>query len=393
MSSTNNDELDNTTFSVLLILSGGQKLPLRDIANISEQPIERVWAAIQTLSTRQLITSAIGKYLITFEGVEFLGRRGITATEPDEDPSNDRFRNRFKIIFFGSWSELLQWITFPLILFFVGLIVYFAYSVNPDQLYIGLLSAIAYFLIVTFLFFYIRKSYRSVGETEKMVVFRLGKCVGVRGSGPALIIPILDKPKIVDTREKSKEIKNEVCTTRNQILVNVGLLITWAIDDPVKSLMKMVEPEDTMQLFTIAVLRSVISEFNLEQALEARNGIGNIVRVRLERTVSEWGLTINSFQIRDMRPPEGVLERIQKRLIANIESETALTKTDTEVESLRRLFAIGSQLDERTFNLKYLETLTKVGEGPATKYVISMEFFRQLGDWLQTQINRTTQNR
>lgn len=389
---TNNDELDNVTFNVLLLLSGGQKLTFKDICHNTEQPSERIRLALQTLFVRKLASSDKGRYIISLEGVEFLSRRGIPATESGDDPSPDSFKNKYKISLFGNWDELAKWIMFPAILLFLGSIIGMAYNLEKEDTFLSVFSIVAILMIFVLLFFYVKKSWRNIGETEKMVVFRLGKFAGTREAGPALIIPILDKAKIVDVREKSKEIKDEPCLTRDNIQVRVGLFITWEVDDPVKNIMKVVDAEDTMQLFTIAVLRGVVSEFSLAQVLENRNGIANLIRVRLERTIGEWGLSIKALEIRDIKPPQGILERIEKRLIANIESETKLTHADTQVETLRRLFAIGSQLDEKTFRLKYLETLTKIGEGPSTKYIIPMEFINLLGDWLHTQLAKTNQN-
>ena len=396
MFTTNNDEIDNIPFNVLLLLSGGQKLTFKDITHNTEQPSERIRVALQTLFSKKLTTSDKGRYIISPEGIEFLSKRGFPASEPADDPSPEMFKNKLKVNFFGSWNELAQWVIFPLLLLFLGFIVGLVYLIgkqDSSQPYLRLLSIVSILLILIFLFFYVKKSWQNVGETEKMVVFRLGKFVSIRESGPALIVPLLDKPKIVDTREKSKEIKDEPCLTRDRILVRMGLLITWEIDDPTKSLIKVVDAEEKMHLFTIAVLRAVVSEFSLEQILENRSGMANLIRIRLERTVGEWGLSINSLEIRDTKPPEGFLQTIQKRFIANLESETALTHTDAQVESLRRLFAIGSQLDEKTFRLKYLETLTKIGEGPSTKYIIPMEFVHLLGDWLQTQLSKTSGNK
>lgn len=400
----NNKELDRIAFDTLLLLSGGQKLTLNDIAKLavnnitSTEPVtQRVWPTIQALISRGFITAEKGKYMITFEGVEFLSRYGYTATEPDDDPSPDMFKNKLKLRFFGSLSELTDWLFIPLVL--VALIAIFIWAfvtsirAEENQMKWILLSGAAGLASFGMLVWYIKKSYRNISETEKMVVFRLGNFAGIRDSGPAFIIPVLDKPKLVDTREKSNEIKKEPCLTKDRILVHVGLVITWTVDDPVKSLMKVVDAEETMHLFAVAALRAAVSEFDLNDVMTIQSGIGNIVRIRLERTVGEWGLSINSLEIKDIKPPEGLLQTIEKRFIANIESETTLTKTDAQVESLRKLFAIGSQLDEKTFRLKYLETLTKIGEGASTKYIIPMEFVHLLGDWLQTQLSKTNRNK
>ena len=45
------------------------------------------------------------------------------------------------------------------------------------------------------------QSIRVVREYQRVVVFRLGKCIGERGPGPVLLIPFVDRPVWVDLRE------------------------------------------------------------------------------------------------------------------------------------------------------------------------------------------------
>ncbi|HNH26695.1 MAG TPA: hypothetical protein PLR93_06720, partial [Anaerolineales bacterium] len=74
--------------------------------------------------------------------------------------------------------------------------------------------------------------------------------------------------------------------------------------------------------------------------------------------------------------PDGVIKSIENR-----------RKSENNIESLRQLMAVGSRMDARTFNLKYLETLEKIGEGKSTKYIIPMEFFNLLQDFIRGQNN------
>src|SRR5205823_2850266 len=44
-------------------------------------------------------------------------------------------------------------------------------------------------------------SLRIVNEYERLVVFRLGRCIGARGPGPIFLLPFVDQPTKVDLRE------------------------------------------------------------------------------------------------------------------------------------------------------------------------------------------------
>jgi regulator of protease activity HflC (stomatin/prohibitin superfamily) len=50
---------------------------------------------------------------------------------------------------------------------------------------------------------------RVVREYRRLVVFRLGNCIGARGPGLALLIPFVDRPVDVDLRELFVEIPHQ----------------------------------------------------------------------------------------------------------------------------------------------------------------------------------------
>jgi len=59
------------------------------------------------------------------------------------------------------------------------------------------------------------QSIRIVREYQRIVVFRLGKCIGDRGPGPIWLIPFVDRPVYVDLRELFVEIPHQSCITKD----------------------------------------------------------------------------------------------------------------------------------------------------------------------------------
>ncbi|HOD05918.1 MAG TPA: SPFH/Band 7/PHB domain protein, partial [Anaerolineaceae bacterium] len=52
-------------------------------------------------------------------------------------------------------------------------------------------------IVVAFVF----SAIKIVAEYKRLVVFRLGRCVGAKGPGLVLLIPVIDKSVSVDLRE------------------------------------------------------------------------------------------------------------------------------------------------------------------------------------------------
>ncbi|HLZ28870.1 MAG TPA: SPFH domain-containing protein, partial [Chloroflexota bacterium] len=76
---------------------------------------------------------------------------------------------------------------------------------------------------------------RVVREYRRLVVFRLGKCIGARGPGPVLLIPFVDRPVVVDLRELFVEIPHQSCITKDNVPIQIDFLVYRQVVDAVSS--------------------------------------------------------------------------------------------------------------------------------------------------------------
>ena len=68
-------------------------------------------------------------------------------------------------------------------------------------------------IVVLFAMVLLLGAIRIVQEYERLVVFRLGRCVGQRGPGVVFLIPIMDRGVKVDLREQVREIPHQTSIT------------------------------------------------------------------------------------------------------------------------------------------------------------------------------------
>ncbi|HEX5937440.1 MAG TPA: SPFH domain-containing protein, partial [Actinomycetota bacterium] len=78
-----------------------------------------------------------------------------------------------------------------------------------DPVFIG--TAVALVLVILFL----ANAIRIVPEYQRLVVFRLGRLLKVKGPGLVLLIPIVDKGVKVDLREFYLEIPRQDSITKD----------------------------------------------------------------------------------------------------------------------------------------------------------------------------------
>lgn len=390
-----NDELDPISFWILLLLSGGQQFTFHDLVRIMNRTNESVWEALQILQSRHFAKNAHAKFTIDYAGVEYLTRRGILAGEAEDEPKPKDFKRGFKPpFFFSSWTDMFIWLGAPFALTLAAVVysgkVTDGYNfVSTDKIITQVLVWVVYALLIGL---YIWRSYHHILENERIVVFFGGKAIAKKGPGHILLLPIFHNPKKVDLRERSQVITKEPCLTRDNMLVNTGFYIAWEITDPIPSLTKVSKVDDSMSLLSAAVLRATVAEFTLDEALERRRALNTLIQTRIQHKAEDWGVQVNTTEIRELEPPNGVLRQIENRFNATLERDAELERSNAKVRSLRDFLTIGEGMARNpiAFNLKYLDTLEKIGEGASTKYIIPMELFNMLQEALRPQGNGST---
>jgi regulator of protease activity HflC (stomatin/prohibitin superfamily) len=269
------------------------------------------------------------------------------------------------------------------------------------------LSVIAAIIVVLLVALYL--SVRVVQQYERMVIFRLGKTGPnlVRDPGLRFLVPVIDRPFKVDIREKFIEIPSQTTITRDNAPINIDFLIYWYIVDPLRSIVNVQNFAGALQGIATTTLRAVIGDILLDDVLSKRDQINEVLRAKLDEQTERWGGKITTVEIREIIPPRDVQEAMNRMLSAERTRRAVITESEgtrqaninvaegekqavilraegkrqsqiLEAEgysqALERIFGAAKQVDEKTMTLQYLEALKGLGAGPATKFVIPLEF-------------------
>ena len=272
-----------------------------------------------------------------------------------------------------------------------------------------LVAIVAFVLVVVLVVLYL--SVRVVNQYEKMVVFRLGRTneLMVREPGLRFLIPIVDRPVKVDTREQFIEVPSQTTITRDNAPINVDFLIYWRIADALKSVINVANFSGALQGVATTTLRAVIGDILLDEVLSKREQINEVLRVKLDEVTERWGGKVTTVEIREITPPRDVQDAMNRQLSAERTRRAVITESEgtrqaainvaegqkqSEIlkaegdrqaailraegfsEALTRIFGAAKGIDQKTMALQYLEALKALGNSPATKFVIPTEFTR-----------------
>jgi regulator of protease activity HflC (stomatin/prohibitin superfamily) len=272
--------------------------------------------------------------------------------------------------------------------------------------------------VVVMAFVIIASAIRVVNEYMRLVVFRLGRCVGARGPGVVLLIPFIDRAVKVDLREQVREIPHQTSITKDNAPISIDFLWYYKVLDPTESVLQVGNFELAAQGMATTTLRAVIGGIPLDDVLSEREHINNVLRTRLDEVTERWGVKVTNVEIREIIPPRDVqdamnrqmsAERIRRAVVtesmgqresainvaegekqANIlraegEKQGAILRAEGEKQAqllraegfsaaLDQIYSVAQNVDPKTMTLQYFETLKSMGMGASTKYIFPMEF-------------------
>ena len=143
--------------------------------------------------------------------------------------------------------------------------------------------------VVVIVFALIASAIRIVPEYQRLVVFRLGRCIGARGPGIVFLIPVVDRATKVDLREQVREIPHQTSITKDNAPISIDFLWYYKVLDPTESVLQVGNFEAAAQGMATTTLRAVIGGIPLDDVLSEREHINNMLRARLDEVTERWG--------------------------------------------------------------------------------------------------------
>jgi len=261
-------------------------------------------------------------------------------------------------------------------------------------------------VVVLFLLVMLAFSVKIIREYQRIVLFRLGRAVGVRGPGLVLINPVTDRTSWVDLRERFLEIPHQTAITKDNASISIDFIIFYKVVDPSMTVLQVQNFAAAAQNVAATTLRSVVGDMPLDDVLSKREDMNASLRVRLDEVTERWGVKVTTVEVREVNPPAGVLDAMTRQMSAERTRRAAITEAQGQKQAaitlaegtkqaailgaegerqsailraeglaagLQTILVVGRGLDTNTMQLQYLETLKQVGTAPSTKIVVPME--------------------
>jgi regulator of protease activity HflC (stomatin/prohibitin superfamily) len=270
-------------------------------------------------------------------------------------------------------------------------------------------------IVLLAVIFFLVKAIKVVPEYRRLVVFRLGRSIGIKGPGLVLLIPIIDKASWVDLRELYLEIPHQAAITEDNATISIDFIVFYKVVDGVMSVIEVQNFAGAAQNVAATTLRSVVGDMALDDVLAKREHINEVLRVKLDEITERWGVKVTNVEIREIIPPPAVQDAMTRQMSAERTRRAVVTEADGAKQAaitvaegnkqaailnaegnrqaailraegfalaLRTIYEVAQTLDANTMSLQYLDALKELGAGSSTKFVIPMELTNLLGGML-----------
>src|SRR6185312_13343589 len=207
-------------------------------------------------------------------------------------------------------------------------------------------------------------SVKMAQQWEKAVVLRLGKLHAVKGPGLFILVPIIDQVTTwIDQRIRTSEFSAEQALTRDTVPVNVDAIVFWMVHDAQRAALEIVDYNSAIQRVAQTSLRETIGSSVLSELLSERREADAKLKDTIGAKTAEWGVTVNSVEIRDVAIPANLQDAMSRQAQAEREKQARVILGAAEEEVAQRfvnaanLYAQSPQaLQLRAMNIIYETT-------------------------------------
>ncbi|WP_158854733.1 SPFH domain-containing protein [Halorhabdus sp. CUG00001] len=248
--------------------------------------------------------------------------------------------------------------------------------------------------------------------TEKKALTVLGEYRKLLEPGIAFVPPFVSATHTFDMRTQTLDVPRQEAITRDNSPVTADAVVYIKVMDAKKAFLEVDDYKRAVSNLAQTTLRAVLGDMELDDTLNKRQEINAKIRRELDEPTDEWGIRVESVEVREVNPSKDVQQAMEQQtsaerrrramiLEAQGERRSAVEEAQGEKQSniiraqgekqSQILEAQGDAIStvlraksaesmgERAVIERGMETLETIGEGESTKFVLPQELTSLVG--------------
>ena len=217
-------------------------------------------------------------------------------------------------------------------------------------------------IIVIFLVLLLSSAIKIMAEYQRIVIFRLGRLLGIKGPGLVFVIPIIDNIIKLDLRTRVIDVPKQRVITKDNVTVDVDAVVYFRVTDPQKAVVEVQRYEVATSLLAQTTLRDLLGNQSLDELLSKREQLNKSLQTVLDQGTDPWGIKVSNVTIRDVALPEEMLRAIAKQAEAEREKRARIIIADGEFQASKKMSEAAEfyQKTPAAMRLRELQTLSEI---------------------------------
>jgi regulator of protease activity HflC (stomatin/prohibitin superfamily) len=187
--------------------------------------------------------------------------------------------------------------------------------------------------IFVLLLIWVAAGVRIVRPYQRGIVERLGKYKETVDPGLRLIIPVIDKLRLVDMREQVVDVPPQEVITKDNVVVAVDAVVYYEPTDPQRLVYNVANFMLAVTKLAQTNLRNLVGDMQLDEALTSRDTINLHLRQILDDATDKWGVRVVRVEIQRIDPPPDVMHAMHEQMKAERNRRALVTSATGDREA------------------------------------------------------------
>jgi regulator of protease activity HflC (stomatin/prohibitin superfamily) len=251
-----------------------------------------------------------------------------------------------------------------------------------------------------------------VNAYEKRALTVFGEYRKLLEPGINFIPPFVSRTYTFDMRTQTLDVPRQEAITRDNSPVTADAVVYIKVMDARKAFLEVDDYKKAVSNLAQTTLRAVLGDMELDDTLNKRQEINAKIRKELDEPTDEWGIRVESVEVREVNPSKDVQQAMEQQtsaerkrramiLEAQGERRSAVEKAEGDKQSniiraqgekqSQILEAQGDAIStvlraksaesmgERAIIERGMETLEAIGQGESTTFVLPQELTSLVG--------------
>ena len=170
--------------------------------------------------------------------------------------------------------------------------------------------------------------------------------------------------RTIDVRQQQMEISGQELLTRDKAALRINFFVRYQITDIIKALVINKDTEKQLYIMMQLALRAFVGSLTLDELLNKKDAIAEIILQETAARISELGLTVSDAGIRDVILPGDMKEIMNQELVAEKKAQANSIMRREETAATRSLLNTAKLMEENEmlWKLKEMEYVEKIAD-------------------------------